>query len=93
MAHLLSSMNAFFALKVSEPFYSNTQEAVAPSQHDCKIVYRDVKHQSKQKTFLFLFAILVIFSIWLWGLGLGSDCLGSWSLHAFLLALEVIEKQ
>ena len=25
----------------------NTQEAVAPSQHDWKIVYRDVKHQTK----------------------------------------------
>ena len=24
----------------------NTQEAVAASQHDCKIVYRDVKNQS-----------------------------------------------
>ena len=27
----------------------NTQEAVAPSQHDCKIVYRDVKNQMKKK--------------------------------------------
>ena len=26
----------------------NTQEAVAPSQHDRKIVYRDVKNQSNQ---------------------------------------------
>ena len=26
----------------------NTQEAVAPSQHDCKIVYRDVKDQMNQ---------------------------------------------
>ena len=26
----------------------NTQEAVAPSQHDCKIVYRDVKNQMNQ---------------------------------------------
>ena len=25
----------------------NTQEAVAPSQHDWKIVYRDIKHQIK----------------------------------------------
>ena len=28
----------------------NTQEVVAPSQHDCKIVYLDVKHQTKPKT-------------------------------------------
>ena len=27
----------------------NTQEVVAPSQHDGKIVYRDVKHQNKPK--------------------------------------------
>ena len=27
----------------------NTQEAVAPSQQDGKIVYRDVKHQTKPK--------------------------------------------
>ena len=27
----------------------NTQEVVAPSQHDWKIVYRDVKHQTKPK--------------------------------------------
>ena len=26
----------------------NTEEAVAPSQHDCKIVYRDVKNQMNQ---------------------------------------------
>ena len=26
----------------------NTQEVVAPSQHDCKIVYRDVKNQMNQ---------------------------------------------
>ena len=26
----------------------NNQEAVAPSQHDCKIVYRDVKNQMNQ---------------------------------------------
>ena len=26
----------------------NTQEAVAPSQHDCKLVYRDVKNQMNQ---------------------------------------------
>ena len=26
----------------------NTQEAVAPSQHDCKIVYLDVKNQMNQ---------------------------------------------
>ena len=25
----------------------NTKEALAPSQHDRKIVYRDVKHQTK----------------------------------------------
>ena len=28
----------------------NNQEAVAPSQHDLKIVYRDVKHQIKPRT-------------------------------------------
>ena len=30
----------------------NTQEAVAPSQHDWKIVYRGVKNQSTNQSFL-----------------------------------------
>ena len=34
----------------------NTQEAVAQSQHDLKIVYRDVKHQTKPKPSSLLFA-------------------------------------
>ena len=29
----------------------NTQEVVAPSQHDCKIVYLDVKNQSTNCTY------------------------------------------
>ena len=40
----------------------NTQEAVAPSQHDCKIVYRDVKLQTHQNNICFM-VFPVCFSI------------------------------
>ena len=37
---------------------SNTHEAVAPSQHDWKIVYRDVKNQINQPTFYSIISYL-----------------------------------
>ena len=33
----------------------NTQEAVAPSQHDLNIAFRDVRHITKPKNTLFLY--------------------------------------
>ena len=38
----------------------NTQKAVAPSQHDRKIVYRDVKLQRNKKQDLFTWFLLFV---------------------------------
>ena len=37
----------------------NTQEAVALSQHDGKIIYRDVKHQTK-KIYIYIYSMHII---------------------------------